>query len=856
MPFSAVLEIVSLGSDCIRVKGSQIGTIPVTTIGGKTRLLKPTVMTNIHFEISCSVHSSQMPEILGIMHAAEKDTSHENVNSLMAKRNVPFDLTSLSSHRESLLLSHPLCVVRVKKMIEISGLLQISRQYMYFQPMASFGSRKVKKFALKNALGGSVTTNQMSYKLRDTCVEFMFPSGKNLLIQFVSKPDRDLLLSSLGPGCSPLLTVASLDMSSSLPAVDIVKELWRTSAISNFDYLMYLNFCSGRSVNDIGQYPILPWTVSELSSPAFDLQRAEMYRDLSVPVAATNTARLEQCRARAEHMPINERFLFGSFYSNPAFVLYFLIRKFPECHLRLHGGHFDHTARLFTSVKAAWQAVAESGSATMELIPEFYSEWDSASSWLENLPALTHVPPVTLPPWASSSRDFVIKMRCALESRHVSENLHHWIDLVFGVKSRGRNICFDNHNLFHPICYLQDAEGDVVRYCREHDVKKEIVLLQSQEFGHVPRQLFVAEPHPPRDLNLWRPERSEENFYESGTGGKESWRNEVLNAFSKIPKAVPLEIKLEDDNTASANAIALGKGCGVAVDKRSWTFGGHKVTDFALNKSSGDSVAVTADGFLVSTLNDTKWRVSVNRLNSITPSPIGESFYLCTDSRTGHIHSVSPTEGLVFSKQVHSGGGVNCCIILNDSLLGVSGGHDQTCCVFRISDFELLHVLDAHSAPVVALAPLGNSRFVSADSKGMLASWDLEKSHSDPLILVPVTNNISVTCLHAANGRAVVTDISGAMILVDIETSFIVWRHCESNVRFAYFPILHDNYTIFGVCDTNVKAFRLGTANGVSQLTISGQANLSSPVKIDASTNRSLVLTSDNSLQVLSVKNK
>ena len=43
-----------------------------------------------------------------------------------------------------------------------------------------------------------------------------------------------------------------------------------------------------------------------------------------------------------------------------------------------------------------------------------------------------------LPPWAKDAYEFISIHRQALESEHVSANLHNWIDLIFGYKQRGK----------------------------------------------------------------------------------------------------------------------------------------------------------------------------------------------------------------------------------------------------------------------------------------------------------------------------------------------------------------------------------------------------------------------------------
>lgn len=279
-----------------------------------------------------------------------------------------------------------------------------------------------------------------------------------------------------------------------------------------------------RSYNDLTQYPVFPWVLNDYTSENLDLSDPKTFRDLSKPVGALNEERLNRLKQRCKDMQVsltsfNKKdadqeekekqpiFLYGSHYSTPAFVLFYLVRQYPEWQLCLQNGRFDHPNRLFHSIADTWKNCLQIDSDVKELIPEFYDTTNESAdgsklgSFLRNDLELDlgvrqdqiRVNHVILPTWANNSpSEFIRKMREALESPTVSENLHKWIDLIFGYKQQGDE-ALKADNLFYYLCY----EGAVDLSSIKNYSERKSLEIQIQEFGQIPTQLFRT-AHLPR----------------------------------------------------------------------------------------------------------------------------------------------------------------------------------------------------------------------------------------------------------------------------------------------------------------------------------------------------------------------
>ena len=91
----------------------------------------------------------------------------------------------------------------------------------------------------------------------------------------------------------------------------------------------------------------------------------QTFRDLTKPMGALSPAREMEFRERYALLKESEQpddprkaFHYGTHFSSAAIVLYYLVRlqPFSEQHVRLQSGRFDHSDRLFSTMRKSWQA--------------------------------------------------------------------------------------------------------------------------------------------------------------------------------------------------------------------------------------------------------------------------------------------------------------------------------------------------------------------------------------------------------------------------------------------------------------------------------------------------------------------
>ncbi|KAL6888469.1 hypothetical protein ACP4OV_009495 [Aristida adscensionis] len=351
------------------------------------------------------------------------------------------------------------------------------------------------------------------YLLQYTATEIFFDDANApVFLNFASQNDAknvgSLLVSLRNDALFPKGTskdksnlISFVDRKVALEMAESARERWRRREISNFEYLMILNTLAGRSYNDLTQYPVFPWILADYSSEKLDFNKSSTFRDLSKPVGALDVKRFKVFEDRYLNFvdPDIPSFYYGSHYSSMGIVLYYLLRlePFTALHRNLQGGKFDHADRLFQSIESTYRNCLSNTSDVKELIPEFFymPEFlqNSNSYHLGVKQDGEPLGDVGLPLWAKGSpEEFIHINREALESEYVSSNLHHWIDLIFGYKQRGKP-AVEAANIFYYLTY----EGAVDLENMDDMLQKSAIEDQIANFGQTPIQIF-RKKHPRR----------------------------------------------------------------------------------------------------------------------------------------------------------------------------------------------------------------------------------------------------------------------------------------------------------------------------------------------------------------------
>lgn len=285
----------------------------------------------------------------------------------------------------------------------------------------------------------------------DTAIEIYIRNGKNYFLDFDTIQNSEIINQ----------------IKFHRPFIEDFQYLttkWCNKKLSSFKYLIFLNLIAGRSFNDFDQYPIFPWIYTDFENMTL--------RDLSKPIQSMSKSLINE-----SDLDLKTEQLFRTSPLSRILLDYWLAR--------LDGpNHRDS----FNSFDSAFHHNISEGGDFCELPPDFYFMPETLLDMNS-----TGLGDIDLPSWSNTVFHLVYIMRKQLEH---SENLHEWIDLMFGYKQRGEE-AIKSGNIYHPFTYDNVWEDELSANLKGSDHIKAIMRL----YGQMPAQLFDS-PHPPRIENV------------------------------------------------------------------------------------------------------------------------------------------------------------------------------------------------------------------------------------------------------------------------------------------------------------------------------------------------------------------
>ncbi|KAJ3259318.1 hypothetical protein HK103_002516 [Boothiomyces macroporosus] len=595
---------------------------------------------------------------------------------------------------------------------------------MIIEPVRKKGevqvTEKHKTHDCRECLYGDIKeVHKRLYLFRNVALEMFLTDGRTFFLTFWTTKARDSIYNRLIGKIQLNQTesvagVTNATTSSVLPAtifgggspLNELTQKWINRDISNLAYLMHLNTLAGRSYNDLTQYPVFPWVLADYECEEIDLESSTSYRDLSLPMGGQSSFRAEQF---AERFAIWDDSIpachYGTHYSSSMIVCNFLIRiePFTQQYLKLQGGHFDHPDRIFHSIPQSWLSASKLNTTDVrELIPEFYY----LPQFLENLNNFNfgvkqtgdHIDNVILPKWAKNNPRMFIKIhRKALESEYVSNNLHKWIDLIFGYKQQGEEAA-KALNVFHYLSYEGAVDIDKI----EDPIEKQATISIIHNFGQTPRQLF-KKPHPPRGNDpseqLYRMEKNYTALIQSAAPLKD------MNG------CAPSDIKLYGGQilTTGASKVFIPPSYNRYIE---W---GN--SDYSIRVVANDSPKpiIVFESLHVGQITHA---VFVDQDTLVTG---GEDTTVCVWS---YINGKKPSMELAACLRGHKNKICTIAVSRSFSII-VSGSEDNTAIIWELNHHQYIQSLTGHNSPIRILSINENTGDIISCDGRVCKLWDV-----------------------------------------------------------------------------------------------------------------------------------
>ena len=346
--------------------------------------------------------------------------------------------------------------------------------------------------------------DNIKYQMKSTIEDIQIEYSKNdNKIGFVNNNDSNNIFIN-----SNMLMYKKKDMN-----LKNLYEKWQNWEISTFKFLMLCNIYSNRSLNDINQYPVFPWIITNYKDKIISLENNNLIRPFELPMGMMNITKESKARKQSflelwknleeddENDPNSDRY--SVHYSTSMYTCYYLIRIFPfsNINIEIQGAGFDDPNRLFIDLENSFKNSITQKSDLRELIPEIFVfpemffnmnnlklgkiEKSEEINNGENNNLVILINDVSLPLWSDNDGyKFIKKHRELLESSKINETINEWFNIIFGSKQKGKEAKKIN-NLFMEQTY-DDYEEKYNKLTKEEKMNVNRMI----EFGVTPNQIF------------------------------------------------------------------------------------------------------------------------------------------------------------------------------------------------------------------------------------------------------------------------------------------------------------------------------------------------------------------------------